>query len=212
MRDSQTDPVPQLVSPPLSPVEFADEVLRAAARPERIATVVARIIGDSLDIGPVPLGPGGVLTARAAGRPEQIRIEPSTTDHREVGVIVPILLRLNVSLGTVNARFLAAVCVRTRITLVPNRPCALLVQQDEVRRGDVIATVRGDNVLGRVLEHLGPIAPMVVDHVVAYANSLFTRPELAELRRIDVADLIERAWDAGLIFAPGEPVAPVLSD
>ncbi|WP_146251215.1 hypothetical protein [Nocardia tenerifensis] len=192
----------------LAQLAFADEVLRAAARPERIAAVVARILGDRLDIGPVPLGPGGVLTARAVGTPEHIRIEPSDTDCREVGVVVPISLRLDVSLGAVSARFIAGVRVRTRITLVPDQPCALLFLQDEVRRSDVVARVHGENVLGKLAERAGGIDAIVVDHVVDYANSLFTSPELAELRRIDVADLIDRAWNAGLILGPDERAVP----
>ncbi|MFE3055806.1 hypothetical protein [Nocardia sp. NPDC059239] len=39
--------------------------------------------------------------------------------------------------------------------------------------------------------------------VRAFANSLFSGPILGELADINVIDLIDRAWDAGLVVASG---------
>jgi len=37
---------------------------------------------------------------------------------------------------------------------------------------------------------------------VTYINELFESPEVLALRRIDVARMIDRAWDAGFVVEP----------
>ena len=52
----------------LTAEEFTDLVLMAAAPPDRIGEVVARLIGDHIKIGPLAVGPGGIASAIARGK------------------------------------------------------------------------------------------------------------------------------------------------
>jgi hypothetical protein len=46
------------------------------------------------------------------------------------------------------------------------------------------------------------VRSLLAEHVVAYIGELLASPEIREVRRIDVARVIERAWEAGLIVNP----------
>ncbi|WP_107657029.1 hypothetical protein [Nocardia suismassiliense] len=194
---------------PASPVQsrmaFADNVLRVATRPEHIAGVIAQIIGDHIETGPIALGPGGIVAATAAGRAEGVQVVPSETDCCEMSVLVPVAFRIQASLGGIAAQYLAAACVRTRVTLVPDAPCALLIQHQRISRQDVVTKVRGQNTLARLTEPFARLNSLVADQVVAYVNALVTSPRVQALSRIDVAELIDRAFDTGAMTGRGYP-------
>ncbi|WP_378730709.1 hypothetical protein [Nocardia brasiliensis] len=187
------------ISSAQSRIAFADNLLRAATRPERIAEVVAEIIGDHIETGPIAVGPGGLFSAIATGRTERVQVASSETDCCEMSVLVPVTFRIQAGLGGISAHYLAAACVQTRVTLVPDAPCALLVRHQLISRQDVVTKVRPQNVLARLTEPFARLNSLVADQVVAYVNTLVTSPRVRELSRIDVAELIERAWETGLL-------------
>ncbi|GAB2682303.1 hypothetical protein [Nocardia goodfellowii] len=187
------------VSPAHSRIAFADNLLRAATPPERIAEVVGEIVGDHLETGPIAVGPGGFCSVIAAGRTERVQVLPSETDCCEMAVLVPLTLRIQAGLGGISAQYLAAACVRTRVTLVPDAPCALVIRHRLITRADVSTKVHAQNVIARLAEPFARLDYLVADQVVDYVNTLVTSPRVRELSRIDVAELIERAWDTGLV-------------
>ncbi|MEU2040348.1 hypothetical protein [Nocardia niwae] len=179
---------------------FAQELLRSAARPERIAGVIEEIVGDRIEVGPVQAGPGALVCVTAIGRPGDVRAEAYEGQGWDVAVEVPITLRLRVELAGVPARFAAAVRVRMRVQLVLEDPCAVFVRTEEVGEEHVDVRVRAVDGPARLLGRLGDVRSMVAEHVVAYIGDLLSSPEVRELRRIDIAQVIERAWEAGLII------------
>lgn len=190
------DPEPSAVSP----VEFADALLRAAASPERIGAILTRILQDHSDVGPITIGPGGLLSAQIVTRTDLARIDPHETDHCQFGVRVPMLLWLDIRLGELTARLIAAVHVSTRITLVPDRPCVLVVQHQPIRAVDVVVKAEGRNTLGWIMTRFGLLGMFLAAQVAAQANTLLSRPDLVESSRIDVLGLIDRAWNAAHVL------------
>ncbi|MGK8523914.1 hypothetical protein ACRS6B_21270 [Nocardia asteroides] len=182
-----------------SPEEFARSVLRAAAKPDRIAKVVEQIVGDRIETGPIRVGPARLLVAVAEGRPGVVRAAACADDDWDVGVEVPVMLRLRLSVVGVVARFAGAVAVRMRFALVPENPCTLLVRVEEVGREHVDTEILPLDPAAKVIDRLGDLRGVVTDHILAYLRVLLESPEVLEMRRIDVADLIERAWESGLL-------------
>ncbi|WP_067720840.1 hypothetical protein [Nocardia yamanashiensis] len=205
MADTCTPTGNEMARKSLSRLEFADEILRAAASPERIGAVVTAVVRDRLDIGPIGFGPAGLLTARAAGRTDHAMVEPDPNDHCRLILRIPLLLRIDAGLGKLEARFVAGVDLRTELDLVLSHPCALLVRLHPVRPADVAVRVRGIDLLGRAAVLVAPIARLVSIQVADHTNTVFTDPQLTQLTRIDVVQLIDRAWESGLLLPPVEP-------
>ncbi|WP_039801458.1 hypothetical protein [Nocardia araoensis] len=182
--------------------QFTRAVLRAAAKPERIASVVTLVVGDRIEAGPIRVGPARLAVAAVEGRPGIVRAGPCEADGWDVGVEVPVMLRLRISMIGVVARFAGAVAVRMRFALVPQDSCTLLVHTEEVGTEHVDVEVLPLNRAAELIHRIGDIRGVVADHIVAYLRELLTSREVLELRRIDVADLIDRAWDSGLLIPP----------
>ncbi|MEV6072321.1 hypothetical protein AB0L82_37765 [Nocardia sp. NPDC052001] len=188
------------VSSSVSQLEFADALLRAAIRPERIGAVVTRIMQENNDIGPIVIGPGGLLRADARMRGETATVEPDESDLCQFDVHVPLVLWLDIHLGELHARLLARVHVRTHVTLIPDVPCALVIQLHPIRTCDVTVSTEGRNMLGRIITRFGMVTSLLAGQIATHANSLLSSPDLIEAFRIDILGLIDRAWDAGFVF------------
>lgn len=190
----------------LSHADFAVRVLAASASPRRIASVVADILGDRVEIRGHRVGPNGVGVASAIGEPGPIEATPSTSPRWDVDVTVPVQLRVRVQVAGGTARYKIALRVQTRIKLVPVEPCSVFVRIEEIRQKDIDADVNPRGMPSRLVGFVGRINNVVAAEVVTYINDLFGSPEVLAVRKIDVARMIDRAWDAGFVVeAPTRP-------
>jgi hypothetical protein len=192
-----SDPVEEL-----SLEVFAARVLGVSAAPDRIAGVIAQIIGDGIEIKDERVGPSGIGIASAVGEPGEIEALRSSHGDWDVEVMVPVQLRVNVQVAGATARYRIAVRVHTRIRLVPVPPCAVFVEIADIGREHIEAVVDPEGMPSRIVGWVGNINSVVGDKVVAYINDLFDSPEVLAVRRIDVARMIDRAWDAGFVVEP----------
>ncbi|MBF6191857.1 hypothetical protein [Nocardia implantans] len=182
--------------------QFARAVLRAAAKPERIASVVELVVGDRIEAGPIRVGPARLAVAAVEGRPGIVRAAPCEADGWDVGVEVPVMLRLRISMIGVVARFAGAVAVRLRFALLPEDACTLLVYTEDVGTEHVDVEILPLDRAAKVIDRFGDVRAVVADHIVAYLRELLASQEVQQIRRIDVGELIERAWDSGLLIPP----------
>jgi hypothetical protein len=183
----------------LTHAEFAANVLAASASPKRIGKVISHILGDRIEIGPLRVGPGGVGSATAIGVPGLVEAYRCNDLEWDIALAVPVHLSVRVNLAGAIARYTIAVRVQTRIRLVPEEPCTVVVDIEQVHRDNIAARVNPRGMPSRLVGKVGNIDVVVADHVLAYINELFASPPIVALRRIDVAQMMERAWDAGLV-------------
>ncbi|WP_280296134.1 hypothetical protein [Nocardia abscessus] len=184
----------------LSRTDFADRVLRAAATPERIADVVAQIVGERIEIGPVPVALNGLVHATAIGEAGPVHAVRCDSGDWDMTIAVPILLRLRVRLPGRTLRYIGAARVLIRLALIPREPCGLFIRTDDVRAEDLTVRMRARDLTSQVVGRLGRVESVVAAHILRYIDDLFAGPEFSGVRDIDIAHIIERAWDAGLVL------------
>jgi hypothetical protein len=183
----------------LPPDEFAHQVLIAAAPPNRVGEVVARLVGDEITIGPIPVGPGEMASATAIGKRGPVHVTTCDDPFWDQTVRVPIDLSVAVDLAGRTARFRGAVQVLTRIRLQLERPCTVAVQVDTVRPHNVRTNIEASGLSARVLGCVGGIDQNVADQVLAYVNELTAGPRFEAALHIDVPAMLDRAWEADLV-------------
>ena len=195
----------------LSHADFAANLLAAAASADRVAQVITRFV-EPIEIGPVAIGPGGVCTAFAVGTPSKVVVAPFDDAGWDYLIAVPVALQVSVRIAGRELAYFIYIVVRARIRLVLEAPCTVLVDVDSVESSDVTVNIDPRGVSSRLLGWLGNVGSLVEDHVVDYLNDLFESPAMHAVRRIDVAEMIDRAWLNGAVFAAGsrDPVQPAV--
>ncbi|OBI80521.1 hypothetical protein A9X01_24895 [Mycobacterium asiaticum] len=183
----------------LTPEQFTALVLLAAAPPDRVGQVVARLVGDHLTIGPLEVGPGGIASATARGRRGRVRVATCDHDYWRQIVIVPIELRVEVRIAGRLVRYRGQVEVQTRFRLRLDPPCTVTVELEEVQKHYVRTTVDPVGFGARLIGWVGGVDQIVAEQVLCYVRDLVATPEFEAAMHIDVAGLLDRAWDAGLV-------------
>jgi hypothetical protein len=183
----------------LTPKQFTEFVLLAAAPPDRVGEVVARLVGDHLNIGPLDVGPGGIASATAWGTRDQVRVAVCDDDYWRQIITVPITLWVDVRLAGQLVRYRGNVEVQTRCRLRLDPPCTVTVELEMVQDHHVRTTVEPVGVGARIVGWVGGIDEIVAEQVLCYVRDLMSSPEFDAALHIDVMGLMKRAWDAGLV-------------
>ncbi|NMN93743.1 hypothetical protein [Antrihabitans stalactiti] len=185
----------------LSHADFAANLLAAAASADRVAQVITRFVDEPIEIGPIAIGPGGVCTASAVGTPSKVVVAPFNDAGWDYLVAAPVAMEVSVRIAGRELAYAIDIVVHARIRLVLEAPCTVLVDVDGVESSDVTVNIDPRGVSSRLLGWLGNVGSVVEDRVVAYLNDLFESPAMHAVRRIDVAEMIDRAWLNGAVFA-----------
>lgn len=183
----------------LTAEEFTHLVLLAAAPPERVAEVVARLVGDQITIGPLDVGPGGIASAKAHGTRGKVRIAISGDDNWHQIVTVPIDLRVDVQLAKQILHYRGKVQVQIRFRLRLDPPCTVTVELEEVQKHHIRADVHPIGVGALLIGWVGRIHETVTEEVLSYVRVLMASPGFDAAMHIDVIGLLRRAWDADLV-------------
>jgi hypothetical protein len=180
--------------------DFVRRALTAAAPPERVSEVVARLVGDKIKIGPISAGPCEAASATAIGVPGAVHSELCDDGVWDQLVTIPIDLSVLVEVAGGIARFRGPVRVQTRIRLRIEQPCDVVVEVEDVRAHNITAAVEGIGVSARIVGRVGGIDDIITDQVLTYVNDLIRSPEFESTLHIDVTGLLGRAWEADLVI------------
>lgn len=162
-------------------VEEQDAVLDRVATPERAASVVARLVGARIDVGPVPVGPHDMATARATGPVG--RIHARRTGPGAGVVTVPARLDVTVLIGRCEVPVDVELAVRVRLS---SRVVGELVEVDVAPIGsadiDVDAWTSGAG--GVFLRRFADLEAEIRHHVGVYVAGLLATDEAIAATRL----------------------------
>ncbi|MFH5232112.1 hypothetical protein [Antrihabitans spumae] len=190
----------------ISAADFATNMLAAAASPDRVGTMVAQLIGDSFDTGSIRVGPAGLATARAVGVVGQVVASHSDDPNWDIDVLVPVAMHARVDAGIRVVAYDVDLAVRAPIRLVLEPPCSVLIDLKVLGSEDVLSTIDPCGMPSRLIGWMHDIADVVNGYVVTFINTLLQRDDIVAMLRIDVAELLDRAWESGA-FVSG-PLRP----
>jgi hypothetical protein len=182
----------------LSAEQFVVSLLRETITCERVAAVMARIAGERIEVGPLRMGPGGAVTALGAGVIGDIKVTPVPGPVLGFEAVVPGALTIDLSAGSNGRvhRYLGEVLVPMRIQTLLEAPAWVVLDVAALRPADVSVQLQTAGVATFVLQTLGDADREVAAQVAHVVNDRVA--DVAELRRIDLVDLLDRAWDEGL--------------
>ncbi|MDQ1378254.1 MAG: hypothetical protein QOE15_2427 [Acidimicrobiaceae bacterium] len=197
----------------LSPGDFALNLIRGTVTTARVAAVMKRIAGERIEVGPLRFGPGGAVTATGVGLIGPIQVTPAvgggfgsgpTGTTGSIGTIgtiafdasIPGDLTIDLTAGSNGRRhrYEGTVLVPLHITVVFEAPAWVVLDVATLRANEVTVRLRTTGMATFVLQTVGDANGEVAAQVAAVVNERVLA--VADLRRIDLAGLLDRAWDA----------------
>lgn len=178
---------------------FAVEFLRRAASPQRLAQIVRDLVGERIEFGPVPVGPGGIATAKADGKVRSVRGEARSADGTRLLVHTEVDVHISVRIAGRTVRFEALMLNTVRVTLRPAAPLLILIDIEEMAEEDISLELALPGMVNRALQRIGNVDTEVRRYTKQYIDQLISSERAASLMRIDIGALVDTAWSSGLV-------------
>ena len=135
------------------------------------AMAIDEVAGDTVEMGPMAAGPGGIAQVKALGKTRPARVErPSGQVIRYVATL-PIDLDLEVKLAGVRTVTTGLVAVRLVLTVRTAEPLLLVIHVGEITHEDVDVELRPSNVAAGMLQTVGNLDDEVRRNVARVVNA-----------------------------------------
>lgn len=190
----QFDPAPAGTA--VTAEQFVSKLLRDTITCERVAAVVARVAGERIEVGPLTVGPGGAVTATGVGVIGPVTVTPAPGPLLGFEASIPAELTIDLSAGGPAHRFLGDVVVPLHIQTVLEAPACALLDVATLRPAEVSVQLRVNAMMALILQTLGNANGEVAEQVALVVNRRVG--EVVWLRRINLAGLLDLAWDQGM--------------
>lgn len=184
---------------PLQLEQFAARLLHAAVTPRRLADLVAEIIGDEIRFGPVDVGPGGIASAVGRARCGEVTAYRVGDEPGRLRVRIPLAVRVTLRLPMRLIRFRAEAVVQLNLQVIPCEPLAVNIVITDPCAADVLLALSMSPLTRVLLGAAGDVESMLVRYVCEYVRDTVNSPQTRQYTHIDLADLIDRAWENDLI-------------
>ena len=176
--------------------KFGVNFVGYAVTAERIKESITGLTTEEIVSGPNPAGPGGIATAKSVGRIGEVRVLPEPDDLLRFRAVLPIELDLDIKLGPVSNRYKGLIEVPVLMTVRIADPLTIVIEVSQVHGNEIKADIRPANVGADLLSRVGNIEGEVKAEVARLVNEKMNSPAAKESRVIDVAELIDRAYQA----------------
>lgn len=172
---------------------FGARFVRRAVTVERVSAAVGRLAGKSMRLGPLSLGPAGLMQVAASGVIGTPVVTPR--DSAEVvtfDVSVPVSLGLRMRLGQ-ETSYHADVTVGLVLLARAAEPLLLVIDIQRVRADDIGLTLRGSGLGAAILPFVEVLEREIRAQLALAVNRLVGTTEMRASRVIDVGARVDSA-------------------
>jgi hypothetical protein len=176
--------------------DFGRAFFEVLVTADRIAGAVDGLAGQTLEIGPIPVGPAGIARATVSGRvgtPVAVRHEKEPLTFR---LTIPADIDLLVEVGLQANRFHGTVTVGLDLTVRAARPLRLVVEIDPPMPEDVEVNLAPDGLRASLLQAFAGMDAEIAKFVARYVAREIASPRVSDACEIDIAARVDAAWAA----------------
>ena len=172
---------------------FGEAFVWNAVTPERVVATVAKLAGDSVEIGPLRAGPAGAASVKARGSIGTPVADEIPSDLLTYSVRLPVDLSLEVRVGAVGY-FEASGEIELRLAVRTVEPLTIVIDVDPVKPSDARFAISSRGVQSKLLQRAGDVQGQLREHAAAYVNDQLSRSDALRYMQIDLLPLIESTW------------------
>lgn len=180
--------------------EFAAQLIAVAGSPDRIAAAAATVVENPLAVGPIRVGPGGIGKANAIAYIGEIVGRPAMREHWDIALEVPVRVGVAVRVTAQRFKFAMEIVVQIRVKIVPTSGLTATALVDEIAEDDVVSKIDAQHLPAKLVSLGYNIESEVIEQVIKHANQIANSPDILKARHVDLAEVIDRAWELGAIL------------
>ena len=195
-------PMPLRAAAPPHTRRFAEAFIARAAGPEQASTLIARLVGDTISVGPEQVGPKGRATAFATGRVGAVTVTPLPgASEQSMILTIPAALTIEVRLGRrYSKQFGTNIAVPLRITPRITDPLQLDIEVRRPQPQDLVVDIELARFSVALLQAVGNIDTLLRERIIEFIDGVLDSPEGQAATRVDLGRVIDDAWNSGLVF------------
>ena len=182
---------------PEVPAGFTDQFVERAMSPDHIHSVIADLLGTSLVIGPLAVGPGKRGRAVARGVVGDIA---TTRAARGLAAKIPVGLVIDIEVGRFQKRICAKVVVPIGISARVKDDLTLVIDVARPHPRAISVDVDALGLSAVVVRKVGKVDDLVRANTLAHIDAVLASPEGKAATTIDIGQMIDDAWAAGVVF------------
>jgi hypothetical protein len=170
----------------ISYADFGQRFFQLAVTRPRVEHAVAGLSGRPVDVGPLAVGPLGLIKAQANGAVGTVQVTDRADDEVAFDVTVPAELAMIIEVGFDKNRFTAVVEVHLVVTARAADPLQIVLDVDPPTRRNVQVEVRADGLRASVLQVVAGVDRELKRTVAKYVRRELDKPAIRTARVIDV--------------------------
>lgn len=178
----------------MSYAEFGEAFVHEAVTPERICAVIEGITGETVRVGPIDAGPGGVATANAVGTIGDPTVLVTGHDPLAYQVELPAQLEVDVTAAGTRHHFDVEATIRVAFTVALAPPLSLCIVPEPPTYRDVAVVVRPKGLQARLLARSGLVERELRKNVARYVRERIAT-EVAAFSVVDLLPLMTSVAD-----------------
>lgn len=172
--------------------EFGRRFFAAAVTRTRVADAAQRLAGRPIEVGPMGVGPLGLIKVRAQGAVGRPTVEPRDADEVSFELTIPVDLQMRVDIGLDKYRFNAVVKVRLALTARAAEALLIVVDIEPPTKRNVDVEVRAEGLRASVLQIVAGVDGEVRKAVAKFVRREIAKPAIQSSTRIDVGAALLR--------------------
>ncbi|MBB4136463.1 hypothetical protein BKA16_003015 [Gordonia humi] len=175
--------------------QFGRRFFEVAVTEDRIGSAFASVAGESFQVGPLLVGPGGVARVEADVSIAEPRIRRNVAETITFVVELPLKIALLVDLKLDRIRYDVTGLVTLPLTVRCAEPLQLRIEVAKPRPRDVIVDVSSDTMRGSIIRTIAQVDDEIRRVIAKFVADEVDKPEIKKARLIDVDVELGRAFE-----------------
>lgn len=176
--------------------QFGVEWIHRILQVERIATMVNRIVGPTIELGPIGAGPGRQFAqVHVLGTFRECKGEVIPGEVLTFRIYLPISVVFDLDMKVDRHRFNADVVVPLRLEVHAEHPLRLRMEITAPAPEDVALNLTAETRRATILQKLAGMEGELRRFLIKVVQVEFAKPYVQRALHLDVEELVTGAWD-----------------
>ena len=174
----------------ISYADFGKRFFEIAVTRERVVDAVAGVAGRPIDVGPLAVGPLGLIKIRANGSVGTLSVVERVDEHVAFDVTLPVQLDMVIEIGFDKHRFSALIEVALIAIARAAAPLRIALDVVPPTRRNVAVQLHADGLRASVIQVVAGVDRELKRAVAKFVRGELDKPEIRAARVIDVGKFL----------------------